>query len=540
MRWVRWALVIGWVVLTVSLFWDPLSSTLTRPDNQASPFRLDRASSSGLEESRYSCPLRRADDSVDWRGQPEGTCDPRCAQVQGECVIEQPYAMGARLFWTILVPIVPFFLLVFGHEAWRRICPLSAIMQIPRKLGIQRKRKTVNPGTGLIDAKLLLPRKKSWLERNFWFLQFTLLILGVSARLVFINSDRMALGVFFIGVMVIAMAVGYLYGGKTWCNYICPLSPVQKIYTEPRGLLESEAHTSGTTITQSMCRQLDDQGNDMSACVGCKSPCPDTDLERQYWSELEKPGRRFFYYGYLGMVIGFYTYYTLYAGNWDYYFSGSWTHEEAQLDKIFAPGLYFFGQPLAIPKLIAAPLSIFAFVFASYLLGRGCEAAYASWMRRRGRPLEREVLLHRCYTVAAVITFNTFYFFGGRPNLRLLPGPLLTGVDVLIIAVSMLWGYRSFFRSSERYQRESVVESLRRQLGKLKLDFSRMFGGRSLADLSSDEVYVLAKTLPNLSQQEKRRAYKDTLREALSSGHGTSGAGLAVLREIRDQMEISE
>jgi len=177
-----------------------------------------------------------------------------------------------------------------------------------------------------------LVKAGSFLAKYFWFVQFGLLWLGLSSRLLFINSDRVSLAVFFIGVIVIAMTVGVLFGGKTWCHTLCPISPVQKFYTEPRGLFESKAHVvppAGATgaLTQSSCRRVDAHGKEQSACVGCRAPCPDIDLERQYWKDLQTSGRRFFYYGYLGLVVGFYSYYRLYAGNWEYYFTGAWTHE---------------------------------------------------------------------------------------------------------------------------------------------------------------------------------------------------------------------
>src|SRR5262249_30165571 len=152
------------------------------------------------------------------------------------------------------------------HEAWRRICPLSALMQVPRRLGIQRRETITDPRTGRVESKVRLIKPGSFLAKNFWFVQFGLLWLGLSFRLLFINSDRVSLAVFFLAVIVISMAVGYLYGGKTWCNYICPLSPVQKFYTEPRGLLESTAHMApaggagAATLTQSSCRRVDAQG----------------------------------------------------------------------------------------------------------------------------------------------------------------------------------------------------------------------------------------------------------------------------------------
>ena len=131
----------------------------------------------------------------------------------------------------------------------------------------------------------------------------------------------------------------FLYGGRSWCHYVCPFGVVQTVFTGPRGLLGSNAtETPAPSIPQSMCRTVDVvQNQEKSACVGCKSACMDIDSEKSYWNDLDKPGRRFVQYGYLGLVIGYFLYYWLYAGNLDYYFSGAWTHEENQLSTLWNP-----------------------------------------------------------------------------------------------------------------------------------------------------------------------------------------------------------
>jgi hypothetical protein len=148
----------------------------------------------------------------------------------------------------------------------------------------------------------------------------------------------LALGIFLIFTIVSAIAVGYLYGGKSWCQYFCPMAPVQKIYSESGGLLTSKAHEGDRTITQSMCRIVNQKGKEQSVCVACQSPCIDIDAERSYWDGLTKPDQKLLYYGYIGLVISFYFYYYLYAGNWDYYFSGTWTHEGNQLTTLLSLG----------------------------------------------------------------------------------------------------------------------------------------------------------------------------------------------------------
>ena len=97
----RWLITLSWLILIFSLFYDPITPWLSASHNLLSPLRIA----------------------------PEV-----CIQVQGVCLQEKPYALGAPIFWGILVPFSIFSLLVFGHEFWRRICPLSFLSQIPRAL----------------------------------------------------------------------------------------------------------------------------------------------------------------------------------------------------------------------------------------------------------------------------------------------------------------------------------------------------------------------------------------------------------------------
>ena len=507
MRWVRGTLALAWLVLIASMFYDPVTPWLTRPDTLSSPFRL-------------------TDHTV---------------VVQGKALAQAPYPMGVRIFWTMLLPFLPMFLMVLGHEAWRRVCPLSFFSQIPRMLGTQSRLRRFSRTTGMVEVKLRLVEPDSWLKEHFWYVQFGLLATGLCLRLIGINSSGPALATFFLFVIVSAIAVGYRYGGKTWCNYICPVSVVQRIYSEPHGLFESQAHLQKQPITQSMCRVSTVNGV-QSNCVGCLSPCPDIDLERAYWQTLETPGRRFAYYGYFGLVWAFYTYYFLYAGNWDYYYSGAWTHEADALTSatLLGPGFYIGGLSIAIPKLVAAPLTIAVFIFSAYGLGCGLERLYGWAMARRGRVLDRRVLLHRAFSVATFLTINSFYFFAGRPNIRLMPAFVQATLNAAIVTLSTLWLVRVLGRSPARYQRESVVNTLLKQLKKFKTDFSRFLDGRSLDDLGPDEVYLLAKTAPGISQEQKHGVYKDVLREWISTGRTNSSQSLTMLAELRLQVGVTE
>jgi hypothetical protein len=504
---VRWVVTIAWLVLIFSLFYDPISARLTDLANIVSPPSIDP--------------------SV-------------CIKVQGECLTETPAPLGTSIFWGIVVPSAILILLVFGHEAWRRICPLSFVSQIPRALGKQRQKRHTDK-SGKTRFEIYKVPKDSWLARNYLYLQFGLLFLGLCGRILFYNSDRLILGVFLLLTIFAAIFVGYWYGGKSWCQYFCPMAPVQQIYGEPRGLLNSTAHEDNRGgITQSMCRTVHEDGTEQSACVACISPCIDIDAERSYWDGIGKSDRPWLYYGYFGLVFGYFIYYYLYAGNWDYYFSGAWARDRDQLDELFKPGYYLAGNPIAIPKLVAVPLTLGLCTYLGYFFGRKIENAYKAYRIRKKNPLPPEVVRHRVFTVGTFLVFNFFFIFGGRPFINLLPKFSHYFASVAIAVVSSLWLYRTWRRDPSRYQREGLAGRLRKQLGKLDLDTARYLDGRSLEALGADEVYVLAKILPDFTREKRLKAYKAVLKEALEEGYTDFGHSLEILQQMRVELSIAD
>lgn len=497
---VRWVLVIGWLILIISLFYDPISYHLSDPNSLYSPFR-DRI-------------ITLAD------------LPAQCVRVQGECLAEIPYPMATRFFWGMIVPSAIAIVFVLGHETWRRICPLYFLSQIPRALGLQPKLN--------IDKNL-------WLVRNHLYVQFALLFIGLNLRILVINSTRIVFGCFLLFIIFSAITIVFLYGGRSWCHYVCPFGMVQMVFTGPRGLLDSEAHKAlPRSITQSMCRTVDSTGQEKSACISCKSACLDIDAEKSYWSHLTKPGRRLVQYGYLGLVSGYFIYYYLYAGNFNYYFSGAWTHEENQLATLFKPGFYLFNQPIPIPKLVAVTLTLALFVGICCLMGSKSEKALFSYLRRRNPKTERQQVLHRVFSVCTFIAFNTFFVYGGRPEILRLPWVIQQIFNAFIILVSSVWLYRTWSRSSEQYNKEGLAYKLRRQLKKLALDFSAFLEERSLDELNPDELYVLATALPSATRQTHHRVYQTILQEALEEQLFEPSVSKEALRQLREKLQLGD
>jgi len=514
MHWTRWILTIGWLLLIASLFYDPWTAQLTVPDHPWSPLRL-----SG-----------------------------ECVRVQGQCVPEAPYPLGATIFWGLVVPAGIFILLVFGHELWRRICPLSFLSQIPRALGWQRQFKRENQQTGKVRYELAKVKPDSWLGRNYLYVQLSWFFVGLCGRILFFNADRWALGFWLLFTIAAAITVGYFYGGKSWCQYFCPMAPVQSVFSEPRGLLGTKAHMSEQPITQSMCRTALPNGDEKSACVACQSPCIDIDSERTYWNDVSSPKSQQLRYGYVGIVIGYFVYYYLYAGNWNYYFSGFWNRDPDQLSTLMNPGLYLFGQVINIPKLVAVPLVLGSFTAIAYFLGVAIEKRILADARQHYSNLTSEVIRHRIFTICTFAIFNFFFIFAARPLILLTPVWVQYIYDLGLVFLSTLWLNQTWKRTPDVYSRENLANRFRKQLEKLQLDLSQYLDTRTAAggaaptldDLSPNEIYILAKVLPGFTREKRHESYKGVVREALEEGFANTSSSLEVLRQLREELGITD
>jgi hypothetical protein len=156
---------------------------------------------------------------------------------------------GNRLVWTVAIASLPFFWMTFGYYLWRRICPLAVAGQLGRLVG--------RPGSRKMGE---------WMSKNYVLVQLGLMFVALTLRLVATNGSPIWLAAFLGVVIASAIVVSFIYGGKTWCNFICPVGLVEKIHTEP-----AEAALGASELT-SQC----------SPCVACKKHCPDIDVEQGY------------------------------------------------------------------------------------------------------------------------------------------------------------------------------------------------------------------------------------------------------------------
>ena len=443
---------------------------------------------------------------------------------------------GNQIFWGVVVPSGILILVVLSHEFWRRICPLAFVSQTFRALGLQR---TVAGRNGRREVVRIEPT--SWLGRHHVQLQWGLFVTGLSLRLLLLNSHTVALAVFLVLTLLAALAVGWAYGGKAWCQYICPMAPVQTVLTGPRSLLGSPAHLqTGSRITQSMCRTVDASGKEQSACVACQAPCIDIDSERTYWQSLSgKRGLAWAWGSYPGLVIAFFLLVEASSREGvDALRSGLWAYDTEPVHRLLAP-LGDGRWTLHLPRLLTIPALL---LLGGWLSVRLFEAL-RGWLLRQlsALPPERagELATQRSRLLASFAGVNAFFFFAD-PSLGL-AGPLGGQlIRSLVLVVSGMWLHRGWRRERATYTRESTSTSLRTQLERLVPDLARYLDGRAIGELSSEEVFTLAKVLPAHMSDTSRRLYREVLADLFSSGRLERAASLVQLGELRQSLGLVE
>jgi hypothetical protein len=286
-----------------------------------------------------------------------------------------------------------------------------------------------------------------------------------------------------------------------------------------------------------MCRIVDEKGKEKSACVSCKSTCLDIDIEKSYWQELHQPDKKLLYYGYFGLVIGFYLYFFLYSGSLDFFATGAW-NETSQMETLFQPGFYIANQLIPIPKLVAVPLTLATSTGLSYVMGLQIEKAYKRITKSSNQTqVQRKIfstftqVQHNIFTTFTFLSFNALFFLGIYPSFTWLSSPVEKALTWLVVIASAAWFYRTLKRSAEQYARESRVNSLRRSLDQLAIDFPKVLEGRSLEELTAEEVYVLGKILPDLMRD------KELLEEALEQKDTDFSAQRETLENISQAIE---
>jgi len=410
----------------------------------------------------------------------------------------EPWLAG-RVFWTVAVASLPLIFVIAGYHRWRRICPLALVAQLPASLGRGGAR-----------------RAGPWLQAHAYHLTFGVLVSCLWLRLVATNGDGYALTAFLAGLCLAAVGIGLVFTGKTWCNYVCPVSLVEKLYTEPRGLRDTPNSQCGT-------------------CTACRPACPDINEENSYWKEILQPAKRDAYFAFPGVVLAFYGYYFLQAGRWSYYFSGEWTHQVGLVRTAFATGVDpatagFYFAP-SVPRAAAAALTLATGALASWALMRWLEPRVGRLLERHGRTLDPGGLRNVMFTAAAFAAFTSFYSFAGAPTLRLVPG-LPHAFQLAVVTTATLFFVRRIGRRQETFAEETLARKI---IAKWK--WNDMPPPRDLREA------FLIHTIRSQSHEEARQRlldlYKTAVRDSVESGVVSRGE-VHRLEALRSQLRISD
>jgi len=408
-------------------------------------------------------------------------------------------ARAGRIFWTVAIASLPLFFVVAGYHRWRRICPLAFVAQLPARLGLAGER-----------------RAGRWLQVHAYHVSFAIFVMSLWLRLIATNGDGYALAIFLLAICVAAIGVGFVFTGKTWCNYVCPVSFVEKLYTEPRGLRDTP---------NSQC----------STCTACRPACPDINEENSYWKEILLPSKRDVYFAFPGVVLAFYFYYFWQAGTWSYYFDGHWTNQPGLFRTAFAPGVDagtagFYFWP-AIPRAMAAAATLLAGGALSYATFRLIEPVLGRVLGRRGQIVDAGSLRNVLFTLAAFAAFVSFYSFAGAPTLRLVPG--LSHIFLLVVVTTAtLFLVR---RVGRRYS-DFTEETLARRIianwtwhdAPAPRDLREAFLIHNIRSRSHDE-----------GQQQMLALYQSAVRDSIESGI-VSRRDVQHLDTLRQQLHISD
>ena len=412
---------------------------------------------------------------------------------------------GNRLTWTVAIAVLPFFWMAFGYHLWRRICPLAVMGQIGRLLG--------RPGTRKMG---------DWISKHYLLVQLGLMVTALSLRLMGTNGSAIWLASFLGVVAIAAIVTSFVYAGKTWCNFLCPVGMVEKIHNEPAG--DGASRASGDLTSQ------------CAPCVACKKHCPDIDVEQGYWKEATDRARRIAYFAWPGIVVAFYTYYFLVSSDgWDYYFSGRWAYDGAHP---FDPGFTFLPE---VPVLVAAPLTLIAFGLASFALFHVIESLIAGRLLATEKAAKRPAELsaeakdaivarvrHGMLAFCGLVAFNAFYVFAGQPSLQRLPHWVVSGWTLLVVFASTAMFVRRFARREDQYVHEKFAQKI----------LKKWEWGEAPPSDDLKDIYLLH-TERTKQREARLRAYKETVREMVADGTVTRGE-LVILDSLRAQLGISD
>jgi hypothetical protein len=141
------------------------------------------------------------------------------------------------ILWYVLIPLLPATFLI-NVELWRNVCPLA----------------TLNVLTGSTVGSRVVSKAAA---RATAVVGIALLVLLVPARRFLFNGDAAALGITVIAVCVLAILGGLLFDMKGgFCNSICPVLPVERLYGQRPLLTMPNARCTPCTACSKGCLDL--------------------------------------------------------------------------------------------------------------------------------------------------------------------------------------------------------------------------------------------------------------------------------------------
>jgi len=405
----------------------------------------------------------------------------------------------SHIVWSLIIAGLPLFIVLVGYHRWRRICPLAFFSQIPVYLR--------RPG---------VRRASPWLEEHYYYIMFAFFAFALWLRLTVINGNGPAIAVFFILLSAAALMFGALFTGKTWCNYICPVSLIEKINTEPHGLRDTP---------NSQCTK----------CTACKKSCPDINQENGYWKEIGLRSKRFAYFAYPGLVFSFFLYFYLQASDWNYYFSGNWADQASLLRNAFRPGYNqwtagFFFLP-ELPRAVAAGITLAVGTLIGYGVVSYLEPRVKTWFTHRHPEADPIQARHLIFTVVAFVAFVNFYVFAGQPLLRLIPWLGSLGAIFASIAGTLLLS-RRYVRTQKAFAEQTVALNIVK-----RWEWQDMRPPEDLREALL--VHTARSTERKVGYAQVLQAYQDAVRETVVNGF-VAREEVQRLEALRNQLQIKK
>lgn len=130
-----------------------------------------------------------------------------------------------RLLWDVAIPLLPAVFLI-NPKLWRNVCPLGTLNMIASS----RRRPGKLPDRWLPAAGIT---------------GIFLLLLMVPARRFLFNENGPVLAVTILAVALLALLLGAMFSRKAgFCNSVCPVLPVERLYGQSPLLNLGNAHCS--------------------------------------------------------------------------------------------------------------------------------------------------------------------------------------------------------------------------------------------------------------------------------------------------------